>query len=117
MGLNTKPAGGPAEDPHFATMLSTQAAQFIEESKENPFFLYLPLHSVHVGLKTRPELAEKYKAKAAALPPSSGPRDVPAGPGFKARAVQDHAVFTMDPRGRITWWTGINRLRPIFPPG
>src|SRR5436853_394579 len=85
LGLNTKPAGGPAEDPHFATMLSTQAAQFIEESKEKPFFLYLPLHSVHVGLKTRPELAEKYKAKAAALPPSSGPRDIPAGPGFKAR--------------------------------
>jgi len=93
IGLNTRPAGGTADDPHFATMLSTQAAAFLEESKEKPFFLYLPLHTPHVPLKTRPELLEKYKAKAAALPQTSGPRDVPAGPGFKARAVQDHAVY------------------------
>ncbi|HVE41700.1 MAG TPA: sulfatase [Planctomycetota bacterium] len=93
IGLNTGPGKGPVDDPHFATMLSTQAAQFIDESKEKPFFLYLPLQSPHVPLKTRPELLEKYKAKAAALSPTSGPRDVPAGPGFKARAVQDHAVY------------------------
>ncbi|MBI3856954.1 MAG: sulfatase [Planctomycetes bacterium] len=92
-GLNAKPAGGPVDDPHFATMLSTQAAAFLEESKDKPFFLYLPLHSPHVGLKTRPELAEKYKAKAAVLSSFAGPREVPAGPGFKARAVQDHAVY------------------------
>ena len=92
MGLATKPAGGPADDPHFATMISTQAAAFIEETKDKPFFLYMPLHSPHVGLKTRPELIEKYKAKASALA-YSGPREVAAGPGFKARAVQDHAVY------------------------
>jgi arylsulfatase A-like enzyme len=93
MGPASKPAGGPPDDPHFATQLSTQAAGFIEESKDKPFFLYLPLHSPHVALKTRPELVEKYKAKAAALPAPSGPREVDAGPGFKARAVQDHAVY------------------------
>lgn len=93
LGAETKPAGGPPDDPHFAAQLSTQAAQFIEQSKDAPFFLYVPLHSPHVGLKTRPELAEKYKAKAAALPAGTGPRDVPAGPGFQARAVQDHAVY------------------------
>jgi len=93
IGATTTPGGGPADDPHFARMLSTQAAAFIEESKEKPFFLYLALHSVHVALKTRPELAEKYRAKAAHLPPPAGPREVPAGPGFKARAVQDHPVY------------------------
>jgi arylsulfatase A-like enzyme len=93
LGLNTGPGKGPADDPHFATLLSTQAAQFIDESKDKPFFLYLPLQSPHVPLKTRPELLEKYKAKAAALSISAGPRDVPAGPGFRARAVQDHAVY------------------------
>jgi arylsulfatase A-like enzyme len=93
MALNTGPGKGPADDPHFATSISTQAAKFIEESKDKPFFLYLPLQSPHVPLKTRPELLEKYKAKAAALSPSSGPREVEAGPGFKARAVQDHAVY------------------------
>src|SRR5262245_28598443 len=93
IGLDMKPAGGPADDPHFATKISTELAAFVEESKDRPFFLYMPLHSPHVGLKTRPELLEKYKAKAAALPSSSGPREVPAGPGFKARAVQDHPVY------------------------
>jgi arylsulfatase A-like enzyme len=92
-GATSKPAGGPPDDPHFATTLTTQAAAFIEQSKDAPFFLYLPFHSPHVGLKTRPELLEKYKAKAAALPPSAGPRDVPVAQGFKARAVQDHAVY------------------------
>jgi arylsulfatase A-like enzyme len=93
IGPATKPAGGPPDDPHFATMLSTDAAKFIEDSKEKPFFLYLPLHSTHVPLKTRPELTEKYRAKAAKLPAFDAPREVPAGPGFKARAVQDHAVY------------------------
>ena len=93
IGLASKPGGGPADDPHFSTAMSTQAAAFLEESKDRPFFLYLPLHSPHVPLKTRPELLEKYRAKAAALPPAPGPREVAAGPGFKARAVQDHAVY------------------------
>lgn len=93
IGLATRPAGGPADDPHFGTMVSTQAAAFIEDSKDKPFFLYVPLHGPHVPLKTRPELLEKYKAKAAALSPGAGPREVTAGPGFKARAVQDHPVY------------------------
>jgi len=92
IGPTTRPAGGPDDDPHFATMLSTEAAEFIEQSRERPFFLYLAFHSVHVPLKTRPELAEKYKAKAASLPPPQGPREVPVG-DHKARAVQDHAVY------------------------
>ena len=91
IGAEARPAGGPPDDPHFATMLSTKAAEFVEQSKDRPFFLYFPLHSPHVGLKTRPELAEKYRAKPPA--PAEGPREVPAGPGFKARAVQDHAVY------------------------
>lgn len=90
---NTGPGKGPADDPHFSTMCSTKAAEFLEDAKGGPFFLYLPLHSPHVPLKTRPELLEKYKAKAAALPKTDEPREVSAGPGFKARAVQDHAVY------------------------
>jgi arylsulfatase A-like enzyme len=73
-------------------MLSTEAAKFIEESREKPFFLYLPLHSVHVPLRTRPELLKKYQEKAAALPPPAGPRQVPVQDHL-ARAVQDHAVY------------------------
>jgi arylsulfatase A-like enzyme len=43
-------------------------------------------------LKTRPELQQKYRIKAAALA-EAGPRDVPVGQGFRARAIQDHAVY------------------------
>jgi arylsulfatase A-like enzyme len=93
IGATTGPGRGPADDPHFSTMVSTQLAAFLDEAKGGPFFLYMPLHSPHVPLKTRAELLEKYKAKAAALPSSTAPRDVQAGPGFKARAVQDHAVY------------------------
>jgi arylsulfatase A-like enzyme len=93
IGAGTGPGKGPGDDPHFSTMCSTKAVEFLDEAKGGPFFLYLPLHSPHVPLKTRPELLEKYKAKAAALPPSTEPREVVAGAGFKARAVQDHAVY------------------------
>ncbi|HOW71496.1 MAG TPA: sulfatase [Phycisphaerae bacterium] len=92
IGSECAPGRGPVDDPHFATMLSTKASEFIEQSKDRPFFLYLALHSVHVQLKTRPELKQKYQAKAAALPPSPGPREVSVG-DHRARAVQDHTVY------------------------
>lgn len=92
IGLECAPGRGPADDPHFATMLSTKAAEFIEQSRDHPFFMYLPLHSVHVPLKTRDELRQRYEAKAAASAPSPGPREVPVH-DHKARAVQDHAVY------------------------
>lgn len=92
IGEKCGPGKGPADDPHFAAFLSTEGAKFIEESRDRPFFLYLALHSVHVPLKTRPELLEKYREKAAKLPPPEGPREVPVH-DHKARAVQDHPVY------------------------
>lgn len=92
IGAHCSPGRGPADDPHFATFLSAEGARFMEESRDRPFFLYLSLHSVHVPLKTRPALLEKYREKAARLPPPEGPREVPVH-DHKARAVQDHAVY------------------------
>jgi arylsulfatase A-like enzyme len=92
IGEKCGPGKGPADDPHFATFLSTEGAKFIEESRDKPFFLYLALHSVHVPLKTRPELLEKYRDKASKLPPPEGPREVPVH-DHKARAAQDHPVY------------------------
>src|SRR5947209_9360743 len=31
-------------------------------------------------------------------------------------AVRDHAVFTMDPRGRVTWWNEGARRLTGYPP-
>src|SRR5579872_7376187 len=61
IGADTKPAGGPPADPHYSTELSIQASDFLEQSKDRPFFLYLAFHAPHVGLKTRPDLLEKYR--------------------------------------------------------
>jgi len=91
VGLNMGPGKGPADDPHFARQLSEAAAKFIAEPSDKPFFVYLPLHSVHVPLKTRPELKAKYEAKAAKLT-ATGPREVPVN-DHMARAVQDHPVY------------------------
>lgn len=91
IGAGTAPGKGPADDPHFATMLSTKAAEFVQENRDRPFLLYLPLHSVHVGLKTRHELLEKYRAKAAGLK-TAGPREVHVA-DHQARAVQDLPVY------------------------
>jgi len=91
VGLEMGPGRGPADDPHFARQLSEAAVKFITESKDKPFFVYLPLHSVHVPLKTRPELQAKYEAKAAKLP-AKEPREVPVN-DHMARAVQDHPVY------------------------
>jgi uncharacterized sulfatase len=40
-----------------------QAIKFIEEKKEDPFFLYLSHHSVHIKLEAPEELVNKYKKK------------------------------------------------------
>ncbi|MEP0841502.1 MAG: sulfatase-like hydrolase/transferase, partial [Phycisphaerae bacterium] len=92
IGLETAPGRGPADDPHHATLLSTKAAEFMEAHRDEPFFVYLPLHSVHVPLKTSGELERLYADKAGRLPPARGPREVPVG-DHMARAVQDHAVY------------------------
>jgi uncharacterized sulfatase len=40
-----------------------QAIKFIEEKREEPFFLYLSHHTVHIKLEAPEELVDKYKKK------------------------------------------------------
>jgi arylsulfatase A-like enzyme len=56
---NTEPSsteGGKGEYDHTA-----QALQFIEQSKDKPFFLYVPYNTPHIPLAAKPELIEKHK--------------------------------------------------------
>jgi arylsulfatase A-like enzyme len=92
LGPTAGPGRGTPDDPHHATALSTAAAEFMAQGGDQPFFMYLAFHSVHVPLKTRADLEKKYAEKAAALPASAAPREVPVGDHL-ARAVQDHAVY------------------------
>ena len=43
--------------------LTKEACKFIEENRNNPFFLYLSHYAVHTPLHAKPELIEKYKKK------------------------------------------------------
>ena len=86
------PGSGPADDPLHARAIAAQAATFIESNRDRPFFCYVPMHSVHVPLITRPELAAEEGRRAVGV----GPRfDVPPPvPGEPAtRAVQNHPVY------------------------
>jgi arylsulfatase A-like enzyme len=86
------PGRGPTDDPHHARAIAAEASAFIAANRDRPFFCYVPMHSVHVPLKTRADLLAEEQARAAALPPPAGPREVAEGER-KARAVQDHPVY------------------------
>lgn len=73
--------------------LTDEALKFLEKAAaaDRPFLLYFSHYAVHTPLQARPELVEKYKAKAEKLA-SSGPDFLPDH-GLQVRAVQNHAVY------------------------
>lgn len=57
-----------ASDGRYLTdVLFDEGMQFIEQHSNEPFFLYLPTHAVHAPFEPKPELVEKYRAKARRL--------------------------------------------------
>jgi len=81
--------GPPGE--HLPDRLASEAAGFIEASKDRPFLTYLSFYSVHTPLMARADLKRKYQAKAKAVK-HTGPRFIREG-SRQARQVQDHAVY------------------------
>lgn len=57
--------GHPGEN--LTDRLGAEAARFIAEHRNRPFFLYLPFYAPHTPLEAKPELVAKYRAKAEAL--------------------------------------------------
>lgn len=53
-----------ADGEYLTDRLTTLAVNFIRESKDRPFFLYLPHFAVHVPIEGKPEKVRKYNAKA-----------------------------------------------------
>jgi len=45
--------------------MTDEAIKFIEESKDGPFFLYLPYYAVHTPIQPKPEVKKKYEGKPA----------------------------------------------------
>lgn len=80
------------EGEHLTERLGEEAARFIVEHRERPFFLYLPFYAVHTPLETKEELAAKYRAKAEALGLTDSLVFGREGER-KVRIEQSHAVY------------------------
>lgn len=57
--------GEPGEN--LTRRLGEEAARFITEHRDRPFFLYLPFYAPHTPIEGEPELVAKYERKAEAL--------------------------------------------------
>jgi arylsulfatase A-like enzyme len=60
--IRTLPDGEKGE--YLTDRLTDEAIRFIKENRERPFLVYLPHYAVHNPIQGKPELVEKYKAKA-----------------------------------------------------
>jgi arylsulfatase A-like enzyme len=59
---NPRLVSGP-EGECLTDRLTDESILFLEEHKEEPFFLYLSFYTVHTPLQAKPELVEKYEQK------------------------------------------------------
>lgn len=82
--------GQPGEN--LTERLGEEAARFIREYRDRPFFLYLPFYAPHTPLEGRPVLVEEYQARAEAL--GFAEEEVWGTEGGNLhRRVQSHPVY------------------------
>jgi arylsulfatase A-like enzyme len=81
--------GPPGE--YLPTRLASEACQFIAAHADRPFFVYVPLNSVHTPLQAPRDLIGKYEAKAASLKPT-GPTSRREW-NTQVRLVHDHPTY------------------------
>ncbi len=51
------------EGEHLTDRITSESIRFIEQNKQNPFFLYLSFYAVHTPLRAKEELIERYEEK------------------------------------------------------
>ena len=90
--LEEMPPGG-EEGEYLTDRLTDESLKFLEANKERPFLLYLSHYAVHTPIESKEELTNKYRAKAAKMPKTEGPRFVPVYGRYKTRQVQDNPAF------------------------
>ena len=71
--------------------LTDEALKFMERSREKPFLLYFSRYAVHTPLQAKPDVIEKYKAKAARL--NSPGTEFISDRGRQVRQIQNHPVY------------------------
>ncbi len=83
------------EGEHLPARLARDTAEFIEANKDQPFLAYLSFYSVHTPLQGRPDLVEKYKARAAEIAGDQfdDEEQVFGDKQRQVRVLQKHAVY------------------------
>ena len=52
------------EGNYLSDRLTDEVLKFVEQNREQPFFVYLPDHAVHAPFEPKPDLMKKYEQKA-----------------------------------------------------
>ena len=87
---NPRLADGPPGE-HLSARLAREAAAFVADNAERPFFVYLPFYAVHIPLMAPQELIEKYEQKAAEM--GSTRAEWGQEGASKVRLVQNHPTY------------------------
>jgi arylsulfatase A len=96
--------GNPGE--YLTDRLTTDALKYIEENKDNPFFLFFSHFTVHDPIEGRKDLVEKYKKKLASLPPDKRPPYILEGnPDSDALTLEERVTLLKD-----TAYNGFSQL-------
>jgi len=72
--------------------LTDEALKFIDNTGGKPFLLYLSHYAVHNPQQAKAIMVAKYRAKAARLPPPTGPEFLPEGKN-RARQIQNQPIY------------------------
>ena len=83
------PPADTTNDPKTTDQIADAAVRFIAANKDKQFFAYLPFQAVHIPIGARPDLVEKYRAKAK----ESGPAQWGQEGKNKVRQTQNHAAY------------------------
>ncbi len=91
---------GGKKGEHLCDRITREAIGLIEKrDPSKPFFLYLPFYDVHTPIQAKPELIEKYEAKAEkmGLPTPNEAKRFREGDGAQGSQRRDHLVFQCNP--------------------
>ena len=96
-----------ADTEYLTDRLTDEALAFLDQHRDERFFLVLSHYAVHTPIESKPELTAKYEARAAALPPTPGAEFLLEGTLGTTKQRQDHPVYagmvesTDDSVGRV----------------
>ncbi|MEM1136816.1 MAG: sulfatase [Bacteroidota bacterium] len=80
------------EGEYLTDRLTDESVKFIEENKDNPFFLCLSFYNVHTPLEPNKEFIKRFEAKLTNLREENIPESIPERDGF-TDIKQDNPVY------------------------